>query len=664
MTPPIQHRVLIDTGYTGTFARAIDDISAFVINQISWNAGMQQPYDEVANPARLTLTLSNADGSFSRETLGHELLANGDFSAWTADNPDGWAVSGESGTDPQVSQVSNDGVHGGSGTGAANLYSTSAVLTLSQNGILSAGETYALTFTITSLTDSVGGIAFYNGSTQVTPLYHNLGTYTVVFNATSDQFNVQTYGACDVTLDNISVKQTALYAMIQKGMLIRLNAIYNGTTYTHFTAHITELAYTLGLNNLPIVTVTAEDPMLRLLDKEYLPVAFASAQTTVYDRGIAIFTYLTSYTLVDALNRIFDDAIISWPYARGNWILGAQGSSELGLTTYLFSHSLTYFYTPADYFSFIGDLGDRGNGINVQSYIRDLVAMEAGGRFYFNPRTSKFDFIARKYDPVITSTVLTLNDSDLDSVNFVYGKDLVNKLTVHFTNREIGGAGTVIWSANNLPFVLRADHRARNINAPYFDPTNSARRIAAKDFIVPYPGTDYIANVNPDGSGEIATGSVSISADMKANGAKIIMSNSGNTDIYVTTLQLRGTPMYTTDDTVESVNADSVREFDEFPRTIEVRMFDDSTFAQNYADYLTGKFKSPLNRVESLTFSSLRSPTLTAAAASLIQNTIDTLNAHITVNLPQYGHSAVNYRRYPGKSRRTQEQGARSRQRF
>lgn len=80
----------------------------------------------------ITVTATNAGGSDTSaatalvaeapaESLGAELLTNSDFSAWTADNPGSWTVSGESGSNPMVTQVAADG---SAGTGAARFYSS------------------------------------------------------------------------------------------------------------------------------------------------------------------------------------------------------------------------------------------------------------------------------------------------------------------------------------------------------------------------------------------------------------------------------------------------------------------------------------------------------------------------------------------------------------
>jgi len=51
--------------------------------------------------------LQGAGGFAFIQSLGAEVLTNGDFSAWTGDNPDNWTITGEVGSDPMVTQSGN-----------------------------------------------------------------------------------------------------------------------------------------------------------------------------------------------------------------------------------------------------------------------------------------------------------------------------------------------------------------------------------------------------------------------------------------------------------------------------------------------------------------------------------------------------------------------------
>jgi hypothetical protein len=75
-------------------------------------------------------TWSIAAGAITNTpTLGAELLTNGNFANWTADDPDNWTVGGESGSDPEVCEVATGEAHVNCGTpggGFANLYNSAS----------------------------------------------------------------------------------------------------------------------------------------------------------------------------------------------------------------------------------------------------------------------------------------------------------------------------------------------------------------------------------------------------------------------------------------------------------------------------------------------------------------------------------------------------------
>src|SRR5947208_616842 len=105
------YQVQLDINRDSTYAA---DLTAYVL-ALEWNHGLAKALDSVAPPARLTMTLDNSGGEFGQEVLGAERLTNGDFANWSGGNPTGWTVSGESGSDPEVSEVGPSKSHGGGG---------------------------------------------------------------------------------------------------------------------------------------------------------------------------------------------------------------------------------------------------------------------------------------------------------------------------------------------------------------------------------------------------------------------------------------------------------------------------------------------------------------------------------------------------------------------
>jgi len=71
------------------------------------------------------------------------IVLNSLFSNWTADDPDDWAVTGESGTDPEVSEVSSGQTHGGTGSNACNIFTTGGSISIDQTVTgLEVGKNY------------------------------------------------------------------------------------------------------------------------------------------------------------------------------------------------------------------------------------------------------------------------------------------------------------------------------------------------------------------------------------------------------------------------------------------------------------------------------------------------------------------------------------------
>jgi hypothetical protein len=202
-------------------------------------------------------------------------------------------------------------------------------------------------------------------------------------------------------------------------------------------------------------------------------------------------------------------------------------------------------------------------------------------------------------------------------MNPILGEDVTNDITVNFVAREIGSSTSVIWSSPSLPFLVK-QHTQRIVNARYLDPNNDANRMGAKDILPLVRGTDFTANVNVDGSGNDLSDSITVSVNPTATSAKVIIDNSSNFDVYITALQLRGTPMIYHDDSVQSVDADSIASNDRHPKVLEVRSLDNADLALQFANYTVSKFKDPLLRMESVTFNTLNSPEAMAASLSIM----------------------------------------------
>lgn len=147
------------------------------------------------------------------QSLGAELLTNGDFSAWSGDNPTGWTVSGESGSDPELTERAPGNAHGdavGVG-GAANFYSTA---TTSQprisQAVLTVNKYYSVTFEITRrVSGSFAMLNMQNSNNNYAAASGGLAQQIGRASGTSLQPAAVGAAPHDFTLDNLSAMEVS-----------------------------------------------------------------------------------------------------------------------------------------------------------------------------------------------------------------------------------------------------------------------------------------------------------------------------------------------------------------------------------------------------------------------------------------------------------------------
>lgn len=395
-----------------------------------------------------------------------------------------------------------------------------------------------------------------------------------------------------LTLDNSTgdffPENTAspFYDLLDRRPLIRIRALHNSTTRTLYEGKIVSVQPTVGQAGDARCIITAEDPMLSLLDAEYTPALLEQVTTDA------------------ALTPIFAAPLVLYPYASDYWILDAVGAAELGTNTRLFGTLPTNFDTGNTTLAFVGDNLDRGAGVSAQGFIRDIVAAEAGGRFFFDPAARQFVFHNRQHDSLNPTPAATFTAADFTRAEYVSGRDLLNAVTIDFQPRVVGSPGSVLWSAGNLPLRL-GPGETRRLTARYTDPASTERaRVGGKAMIAPQASVDYVANQREDGSGRDRTKRLIITAEFGAARATLTLVNPTGRDLYITTLQLRGTPItsYETQ-TVSAVDAQSIADHDRRDRALSLPALDDAEFAQSCADVLVGRYKTPLARFRSVTLS-------------------------------------------------------------
>lgn len=157
-----------------------------------------------SNNTNLTLELP-------AQSLGSELVANGNFSAWTADNPSSWSVIGEAGTSA-IHQVGTGEDHTGVGTGMCNIYKSDANFPQIRQTILTVGSYYEMSVLIdkaTSGTMALKDTSSGAGGMNLVLTAAGQKRTNGYAGATSIALSVSTNPG-DFTMDNASVKLMTL----------------------------------------------------------------------------------------------------------------------------------------------------------------------------------------------------------------------------------------------------------------------------------------------------------------------------------------------------------------------------------------------------------------------------------------------------------------------
>lgn len=160
---------------------------------------------------------------------------------------------------------------------------------------------------------------------------------------------------------------------------------------------------------------------------------------------------------------------------------------------------------------------------------------------FFISADGKATFIDRNSEP---ASVLDLTQAvllkDIDNPQPYEYRRNVTRLKVH--PRTLGTT-SVIYSVVGDPILVEAGDR-RTVWANY---SYNNQRVPAQDIETPVASTDYLANTNDDGSGTDKTADCTMTVTDFGDNAKVVFENTGATNFYVTTRQIRGKPLYEED---------------------------------------------------------------------------------------------------------------------
>jgi hypothetical protein len=377
------------------------------------------------------------------------------------------------------------------------------------------------------------------------------------------------------------------YGLLTRGTLAKITLSYAGTDYVTWQGKIQKIKPEVHPHANPdannYIAITVECPMNQLLTAQIYP----KLQTNVL--------------VHDALTSVIKEATknVVYPYPS-SWAV--VGVSLVG-TARVLDQSNIFTYNPSlSTLPYVGDnSADALHTVGARSLIDDIMMAEAGGRFFWDG--TGFQFQDRYYSlaSALSGGALALTAADIVRGDYRSGDDLLNDVEVTYQPRQVGVVGTVIYSSERA--ILVGAGQTKKVTAHYRDPDIPTARIGAYDVINLVSGTDFVANSVADGSGTALTSFISASLQPAGQSTAIILTNTGVTDAWITTLQVRGTPLYTYErESVNAVDAQSIYDYGRYSKSLQYKLVEDDTTAQGIANINIIRFSRQFERWHSVTF--------------------------------------------------------------
>lgn len=238
----------------------------------------------------------------------------------------------------------------------------------------------------------------------------------------------------------------------------------------------------------------------------------------------------------------------------------------------------------------------------IASIIRDVLTAEWG--HFWVGKDGKTHFEDRVHRSSDRTSVATLTDANISEMVLKYSnQELFNNVDVIAHPRSVGSAASVVFNAiGDADGHKIAAGETREYYVSYTDP-ETGRMCEVTDIVTPVASTDYVANANADGTGADRTTDLDVTFEADDNERYMFsVLNDSATDLYLTTLQLRATPLVAYDAVTMNAKDDlSIAQYLQRDLTVDSTLLNNPVEAQDYADWLLYLHKAPRARIERLT---------------------------------------------------------------
>ena len=389
------------------------------------------------------------------------------------------------------------------------------------------------------------------------------------------------------------------------GTRVRIQSELDGVTHTHFTGFISQIEPDEGALGRKHATIHLQDVQPWLADSP----ARLSPQTDV--------------TADEVIEQLLDQAILRRPALAGFCIIDVAGYNSIDSVRIFPGQNLArQLARGRTRFAYVGDWWR--DATPIRQAINEIVASERG-RFYLD-RHGEAIFLNRHHTLIHKTVAARFND-DMRGMDYSYGDQRLNRVSLLMTPREIGENGTLLWQ---LRAPLRLEQRSEIVM--------SLRLLDERDQPVGLLELDRLyARFQSSPERGSRTVTEDVMAEVVALGTtsvRLRLSNRTRGDVYLHLLQLYGKPLYR-HDPLEIIVADGegMYIYGLKQLSLDLPALSDIATARAFAAYEVARRKHPRGIIRNLRLNAREHP----AALSL------TLFDRIRVSETQTGHGARDY---------------------
>lgn len=336
--------------------------------------------------------------------------------------------------------------------------------------------------------------------------------------------------------------------------------------YVKFRGKVWEIRPSAGAELVPIVDVVAYDQMRDLYDSNAREVALAVDQ----DEATLIGAVLDAIPFAAQPSaRSLDPGVDTFPYAFDDV---GRGATAAALLKDVLQSSYGIGFCRGDGTFVYLNRHTRGTSASLATFANTMREIE----------------VPSSLDGVYNHVVATIHPKTIDAT-----------------------ADTVLYAQAGQPPLIGAG-ATMVFWGDYRDPDQVTRLIGGLDAVAPQPVTDYLANVEADGSGYDMTDALAVSATAFASTAKFTITNTAGFPIYLTKCQLRGRGIY--DDGPQSFEAETAQAYGDRVVDVDLPYQDNHFIGQSAATYIEAQYRSIEDQVESLLLPASANETLLTQA--------------------------------------------------